>query len=253
MTMIKLEHVDVQYPILQSTQRSFKRLISSVPKSGRISTGADNRTVLHGLRDISLQIDKGDRYALIGANGAGKSTLLRVLAGIYPPVNGTVTIEGQVGALLTAGLGIRDEVSGYQNIEFCLLLQGASPEEIPELAKQVAEFTELGEYLDLHVGAYSSGMRVKLAFAISTAFEPDILVIDEMFGAGDAAFIKKAEKRMIDLIDSSNILVFASHSQSLVEKFCDKAIWLENGRIRAIGPVAEIGREYLETSQNPAS
>jgi homopolymeric O-antigen transport system ATP-binding protein len=249
MTKIELVGVDVQYPILQKSQRSFKKLISTAPKSGRISTNTDNRAILHGLRDISLTINRGERYALIGANGAGKSTLLRVMAGIYPPVNGTVHIEGEVGALLTTGLGMRDEVSGYQNIEFCLLLQGVSPKEIPEMAKQVAEFTELGEYLDLHVGAYSSGMRVKLAFAISTAFDPDILIIDEMFGAGDAAFIKKAEKRMLDLIDQSNILVFASHSQELVEKFCDKAVWLENGCIRDIGPIAKIGKAYLATTQ----
>ena len=130
-----------------------------------------------------------------------------------------------------------------------LLLQGVPPSDIPARAKEIGEFTELGEFLDLNVGAYSSGMRVKLAFAISTALEPDILIIDEMFGAGDASFIKKAEKRMTKLISRSNILVFASHSQVLVENFCDKAIWLEDGCIQEIGPVAEVGAAYLGSVQ----
>lgn len=254
MALIELKHVDVEFPVLQASHRSFKRLISAplaIPgkKSGRIATDARHRKVLHALQDINLTLNNNDRYALIGANGAGKSTLLRVLAGIYPPVRGTVQILGNVGALLTTGLGMRDDVSGYQNIEFCLLLQGVPRSEIPERAKEVGEFTELGEFLDLNVGAYSSGMRVKLAFAISTALEPDILIIDEMFGAGDAAFIKKAEKRMTELITRSNILVFASHAQALVQRFCDKAIWLDDGHIRQIGPTAEVGAAYLASVQ----
>lgn len=252
MALIELKHVDIEYPLLQASHRSFKRLISSQlvsQKSERITTDAQHRKVLRALRDITLTLNNGDRYALIGSNGAGKTTLLRVLAGIYPPVHGTVRIVGKVGSLLTSGLGMRDEVSGYQNIEFCLLLQGVPPSDIPAHAKEIGEFTELGEFLDLNVGAYSSGMRVKLAFAISTAMEPDILIIDEMFGAGDASFIKKAEKRMTKLIRRSNILVFASHSQVLVENFCDKAIWLEDGCIQEIGPVAEVGAAYLGSVQ----
>jgi ABC-type polysaccharide/polyol phosphate transport system ATPase subunit len=247
MAFIKLDQVDIEFPLLQASQRSFKRLLTSPIRSGRIVSTGNNRAVLHGLRGITLDIKDGDRYGVIGANGAGKSTLLRVLAGIYPPVRGTVEINGKIGALLTAGLGVRDDVSGYQNIEFCLLLQGADPREIPERVEEIAEFTGLGEYLDLHVGAYSSGMRVKLAFAISTALDPEILVIDEIFGAGDAAFIKKAEKRMTDLIHRSNIFVFASHAPGLIEKFCDKAIWLDNGRIREIGSVAHVNEAYADS------
>jgi ABC-type polysaccharide/polyol phosphate transport system ATPase subunit len=150
-----------------------------------------------------------------------------------------------VGALLTTGLGMRDDVSGYENIEFCLLLQGIPAGEIPERREEIAAFTELGEYLDLHVGAYSSGMRVRLAFAISTALDPEILVIDEVFGAGDAAFMKKAEKRMESLIDRSSILVFASHAPGLAERFCDRGIWLDGGEIRQSGTIQEVSQAYL--------
>jgi ABC-2 type transport system ATP-binding protein len=206
--------------------------------------------VLHALRGISLSLKHGDRIAVIGANGAGKSTLLRVLAGIYVPVHGTVTIEGRVGSLLTTGLGMRDDVSGYENIEFCLLLQGMPASEIPRRRDEIAAFTELGEYLDLHVGAYSSGMRVRLAFAISTALDPDILVIDEVFGAGDASFVKKAQTRMLELIERSSILVFASHAPNLAVQFCERAVWLDRGEIRQDGPIGKVYEDYLGSSGN---
>jgi ABC-type polysaccharide/polyol phosphate transport system ATPase subunit len=245
MTHIELKDVYVDFPLLQSEHRSLKRLLTNPLKTSRIGTDHRQRMVLHALRHVNLMLQHGDRVALIGSNGAGKSTLLRVLAGIYPPVSGTVSVEGRVGALLTTGLGMRDDLSGYANIEFCLLFQGVPAAEIPERQEEIAAFTELGEYLNLHVGAYSSGMRVRLAFAISTALQPDILIIDEIFGAGDAAFIKKAEKRMVDLITRSSILVFASHALGLVEQFCDKAIWLKEGEIKQNGPIKNVQQMYL--------
>jgi ABC-type polysaccharide/polyol phosphate transport system ATPase subunit len=245
MARIELKDVSVDFPLLQSDHRSFKRMLSASLKPTRVGSDSRHRLVLHALKRVNLRFDHGDRVAVIGANGAGKSTLLRVMAGIYPPVAGTVTVEGRIGALLTTGLGMRDDVSGYDNIEFCLLLQGASAGEIPRLRDDIAAFAELGEFLDLHVGAYSSGMRVRLAFAISTAMHPEILVIDEIFAAGDAVFMKKAEKRMVDLITRSSILVFASHANALVEQFCDKGIWLDNGEIRRYGPIKEVNQAYL--------
>lgn len=247
MAFIELKDVYVDFPLLQSEHRSFKRLLSTPFKTSRFGSDSRNRVVLQALKRINLTLEDGDHIAIIGANGAGKSTLLRVLAGIYPPIAGTVTIDGHVGALLTTGLGMRDDVSGYQNIEFCLMLQGIPADDIPRRRDEIADFTELGEYLDLHVGAYSSGMRVRLAFAISTALEPDILIIDEIFGAGDAAFMKKAERRMVDLIARSSILVFASHAPGIVEKFCDNAIWLENGEIRQNGSIKEVQEAYLSS------
>jgi ABC-type polysaccharide/polyol phosphate transport system ATPase subunit len=245
MARIELRNVHVDFPLLQSEQRSFKRLLSTPFQASRLGTDQRQRIVLHALRSVNMTLQDGDRIALIGANGAGKSTLLRVLAGIYPPVAGTVAIEGRVGALLTTGLGMRDDASGYENIEFCLLLLGVPPQEIPQRREEVSAFSELGKYLDLHVGAYSSGMRVRLAFAISTALDPDILVIDEIFGAGDAGFMKKAEKRMVDIITRSSILVFASHTPELIARFCDRAMWLDAGKIRQDGPIKEVYQAYL--------
>ena len=248
MSQIELRDVDVDFPLLQADQRSLKRLLSFY--GGRSRFGADHwqRPVLQGLRRVSLTLQRGDRVALIGANGAGKSTLLRVMAGIYPPVSGSVVIEGRVGALLTAGLGMRDDVSGYDNVEFCLLLQGVRPEQIPEKRAEIAAFAQLGEYMHLHVGAYSSGMRLRLAFAISTAIDPDILVIDEVFGVGDASFIKKAEMRMNELVQRSKIFVLATHDAALAQRFCEQALWLDRGEIRQFGPTETIIRNYLQSA-----
>ena len=247
MAHIYLRDVGVEFPLLQSEHRSFKRLLSRPIPGSRFGNDYKSRPVLRALKDVQLTLEHGTRVALIGPNGAGKSTLLRVLAGIYPPTSGSITIEGRIGALLTAGLGMRDDVSGYENIEFCLMLQGIAANDIPHLRDEIAMFSELGEYLDLHVGAYSSGMRVRLAFAISTALEPDILIIDELFGAGDAAFMKKAKKRMEELIGRSSILVFASHSPDLVKQFCGRAILLDGGEIRQDGPIDDVCESYLDS------
>jgi ABC-2 type transport system ATP-binding protein len=247
MVHIELKNVDVDFPLLQSEHRSFKHLLSSPLKSSRFGGDHRKRLVLHALKSVNLTIKHGDRVAVIGANGAGKSTLLRVLSGIYPPISGTVVVDGRVGAMLTTGLGMREDVSGYENIEFCLLLLGVPPEEIPRRREEISAFTELGEYLDLHVGAYSSGMRVRLAFAISTALDPEILIIDEIIGAGDAAFMKKAQARMEDLVGRSNILVFASHALGFAEQICNRAIWLDRGEIRLDGPFSDIHQAYLAT------
>ena len=244
MAYVELKNVCVDFPLLRSEQRSFKRLLSTPIKSSRFGNDTRDRVVLHAIRNMNLQLQDGDRLAVIGANGAGKSTLLRVITGVYPPTFGSVTVQGKVGALLTTGLGMRDDVSGYENIEFCLLLQSVPAERIRALTDEIAEFTELGEYLDLHVGAYSAGMRLRLAFAISTAINPEILVVDEIFAAGDALFLKKAEKRMAALIAHSSILVFASHSIELLQRFCTEAIWIEGGGAREIGPIKEVYASY---------
>ena len=246
MPKVVLTNVNVNFPVYQSQGRSLKALVSSPLTKTRFTQGAKNRIYLDALCDISLSAKDGDRIGLIGSNGAGKSTLLRVLAGVYPPVTGAVEVEGR-GSLLTTGLGMRDDASGYDNIKFCLLLQGVPTREIKELAREIAEFTELNEYLELNVSTYSAGMRLRLAFAISTAIKPDILVIDEIFGGGDAAFMKKAEQRMVDLIEKSKVLFLASHSFELIERFCNKAIWLDQGEIKCVGDVKPTHDAYLET------
>lgn len=253
MPSIRLENVFVDFPLLQQDQRSLKRLLSAPLATSRFKVDERSRMIVRGLKDISLHLQDGDRVGVIGLNGAGKSTLMRVMAGIYPPTSGHVTIEGKVGALLTVGLGLRDDVSGYKNIEFCLLLFGIPAEQIPEKRKDIVEFAELGDFIHLHVGAYSAGMRTRLAFAIATSIDPEILILDEVFGAGDVTFLKKAEERMHNLIHKARIFVFASHAPSLLRQFCNKALFLESGTIRAFGPLDEVVAIYDEWISQKAS
>lgn len=249
MARIILEDVHVDFPLLQQDQRSLKRLISAPLKPARITLDPRERPILRALKGINLTLGEGDRIAVVGPNGAGKSTLLRVLAGIYPPTSGYALVEGRVGALLTVGLGMRDDVSGFDNIEFCLLLLGVPPGDIDQRREEIVAFTGLGEFIHLHVGAYSAGMRTKLAFAVATSINPEILILDEVFGTGDAAFVRKAEERMVDLIQRSRILVFASHASTLVERFCSKAIWVEGGVIKEFGEVKAVCDAYLASAQ----
>lgn len=249
MVKIVLEDVHVDFPLLQQDQRSLKRLISAPLKPMRITLDTRERPILRALRGVNLTLGEGDRVAVVGPNGAGKSTLLRVLAGIYPPTSGRAVIEGRIGALLTVGLGMRDDVSGFDNIEFCLLLLGVPSEDIDKKREEIVAFTGLDEFIHLHVGAYSAGMRTKLAFAVATSIDPEILILDEVFGTGDAAFVRKAEERMIDLIQRSRILVFASHAPTLVERFCSKAIWVEGGVIKEYGEVKAVCEAYLASAQ----
>lgn len=248
MAEIILDHVNIEFPLLQQDQRSLKRLLSAPLKPARIALDTRARPVVNGLIDVSLKFSEGDRVGLVGPNGAGKSTLLRVLAGIYPPTSGAVSIRGRVGALLTMGLGMRDDVTGYDNIEFGLLLMGVQAHEIEAKRQEIIEFTGIGEFIHIHVGAYSAGMRTRLAFAIATAIDPEILILDEVFGAGDAAFVRKAEERMVQLISRAQILVFASHGPDLIQRFCNTAIWVEGGRIRQRGSVDDVCEAYMNAS-----
>jgi ABC-type polysaccharide/polyol phosphate transport system ATPase subunit len=251
---IILKDVYIEFPLLEHDQRSLKRLLSSPMRTGsRFGMDPRSRPVLRAIKGVSLSLKDGDRLAVIGPNGAGKSTLLRVLAGIYPPTVGTVEVVGRVGTLLTMGLGMRDDVSGYENIGFSLLLLGVPTEEIDRKRDEIVTFTGLGEYIFLHVGAYSTGMRTRLAFAIATAIDPEILILDEVFGAGDAEFMRKAEERMIGLIGRARILIFASHVPQHCVRFCNKAVWLENGQIQRIGSVESVFDDYLSTVKQSTS
>ncbi|MES9886964.1 MAG: ATP-binding cassette domain-containing protein [Candidatus Sedimenticola sp. 6PFRAG1] len=188
--------------------------------------------MVRSLNEINLSLDIGDRVGLIGGNGAGKSTLLKVLAGVYEPTVGTVTVNGHVGSLLNVGVGMTDEASGYENITLCALLMGYSKEVITPKIEAIAEFSGLGDYLALPVSTYSTGMRMRIAFSIATAFEPEVLLIDEFFGAGDSSFFNKAENRMSDMIETSKVLIMASHTDDLLKRFCKKGLVMESGEIK---------------------
>lgn len=206
--------------------------------------GGVRHDVFWALRDVDLDVLEGQRIGIIGANGAGKSTLLKVLTGNLAPTSGTVAINGKVSAMLSLTSFLDPEQSGLENIRFNLVVGGAKAVDIPRLTEEIIDFTELGAFIKAPVRTYSSGMNARLAFGISTAITPDILVVDEVLGAGDAYFASKATMRMIELCEQGRALLFVSHAMSAVQMLCDTAIWMDNGQVREIGPVEEVARRY---------
>jgi lipopolysaccharide transport system ATP-binding protein len=200
--------------------------------------------VFWALRGVDLDIYEGQRVGIIGPNGAGKSTLLKILTGNLAPTAGSVEVRGKISALLSLTSFLNPDQTGLENVRFNLIVNGASKRDLPRLTEEIIDFTELGAFIKAPVRTYSSGMVTRLAFAISTAITPDILVIDEVLGAGDAYFAAKATVRMLDLCKQGRALLFVSHAMGAVQMLCDTAIWMDNGQIREIGSVEEIGRRY---------
>jgi ABC-2 type transport system ATP-binding protein len=245
MPMISIEasSVCLDYPLIGVGNHSLRKRLLGAATGGLISFG-ESVPVIKALRDVSLSIQEGDRLGLIGHNGAGKSTLLKVLAGIYPPTAGHVRTKGQVVSTLNLSLGMSAEATGYENIVIRGLLLGMSRVEIERKIDEIAEFTELGEYLDLPVRIYSSGMQTRLAFATVTSMDADILLMDELIGTGDAAFMEKTRLRLDTFMSRSKIIVLASHSEAIIGKLCNKALLLEHGRVIAAGSPDEVIAAY---------
>lgn len=240
MASIDLRNVSVAFPIYDASSRSLKKALLPGSTGGRIGVGADRVSIVQALDSVNLSIKHGDRVGLVGHNGAGKTTLLRVLAGIYEPGGGTIEIQGHVAPLFDIALGMDPEATGYENIFLRGLFLGLTRKEVQSRLTEIAEFTELGNFLDLPIRTYSAGMRMRLAFAVSTSIEPDILLLDEGIGAGDAAFLEKADGRLAQLSDKAGIIVLASHSESLAKSMCHKAVLLERGQVIATGETAAI-------------
>ncbi len=206
--------------------------------------GGVHHDVFWALRDISFDVAVGDRVGIVGPNGAGKSTLLKLVTGNLSPTRGTVRVDGKVSSLLSLTSFLNPDETGIENIRFNLVVMGVPKREIPAMIEEIVDFTELGAFINADVRTYSSGMHARLAFAISTAITPDILVVDEILGAGDAYFAAKATMRMINLCNEGRALLFVSHAPSAVQLLCNRAIWIDGGRVRAMGDVDEIVRRY---------
>lgn len=243
MSSIEISHVCLDYPLVGIGARSLKNRILGTATGGIISAG-DVVSVVKALRNINFTLNEGDRVGLVGHNGAGKSTLLKVLAGIYQPTTGSVEVTGRIVSTLNISLGMEPEATGHENIIIRGLLLGMKRAEINRKLHEIAAFTELGEFLDMPVRIYSSGMATRLAFATITAMDSDILLMDEVIGTGDAAFMNKAESRMNDFMNRSKIIVLASHSNSVIKKFCNKALLLEHGEIIYTGCVEDVISTY---------
>ena len=245
MASVHLEDVYVDFPIY-GAQRSLRSTIFKRATGGIIERSGKrgDRVVVRALNDISFRLQDGDRLGLIGHNGSGKSTLLKVLAGIYQPVSGRITVEGRVTPLLDMMPGLDPEDTGYENLVTAGLLLGMSREQVEEKIPEIEEFSELGEYLSLPVRTYSAGMTLRLGFSLVTALEPGILVMDEGFSTGDLHFTERAVKRMDDFIGRSRIIVLATHSEEMIKTMCNKVALLEGGQIREIGPAEDVIDEY---------
>lgn len=245
MAHLEIQNVAVEFPIYHANARSLKnRLIGRMSLGGRIGEDTSHRVCVKALDSISLAFEHGDRVALLGANGSGKSTLLRVLAGIYEPIRGRVQSEGRIATLFDIAHGFDPESTGYENIFLRGLFLGMSRSEIRERRDAIAAFTELGDYLAMPLRTYSSGMMLRLAFAVSTHVDAEILLMDEWIGAGDMAFTKRAESCLAELVGGAAIVVLASHSEEIVRRTCNKAVLLRRGMVAHVGGVEAVLHAY---------
>ena len=247
MARIELNKVGLTFQIRQGGRVTLKEtLIRNL-----FRRALPTRVQVHALQDVSLQINEGQRVGIIGHNGAGKSTLLKVLAGIYPPTEGRRLVQGQISSLFDISLGFEQDASGWENIAYRGYLQGETPKSIRAKMKPIAEFSELGEFLDLPVRYYSAGMLVRLAFSIATAIDPEILLIDEVLSVGDLSFQHKARERMRQMMAKARLIVVVSHDMESLAKLCDDVIWLDHGRLRAFGPAAGVIDAYRTSVCGP--
>ncbi len=239
---VELRDVSLRFVSYHDKQYSLKRAAMDLV----LRRGETMSTDFWALKDVNLSLAKGDRVGIVGHNGAGKSTLLRLMARIYPPSSGTLKIRGNVAPLIEMGAGFNPELSGLDNIMLNGAMLGFNRRIMATKVDGIFEFTGLREFADLPLKYYSSGMYTRLAFAIATEIDPDILLVDESLGAGDAAFAEKAKARIQGLLGRANVVVVVSHDMSALKQLCDRGIWMEKGRILDDGPMAEIIDRYLE-------
>jgi len=250
---VALKNVTVQIPIYDVGGSSLRKVILSKTVGGRFERSGSH-LVVDALKDVSFEAHDGDRIALVGNNGSGKSTLLRVLSDVYPATAGSVQVVGEVSPMFDAMLGMSMDATGMENIWICGRLWGLSQTQIKDSLDDISEFTELGDYLNVPVRTYSTGMMLRLAFAIATVRDPEILLLDEVVGVGDLAFFEKAFRRLQGIIRRSQILFLASHIDDILRKVCNKAIWLDHGNLVQYGEFEKVIAAYRQNEllENPA-
>lgn len=247
MTSIDLENVSLFFRVRRNRRIALKDFIVNQMFRKSMNPYMEVRA----LSNVSLTIREGDRLGVVGHNGAGKSTLLKLLAGVYPPTAGTRFVNGQVSSLFELQLGFEPEASGWENIAYRGYLQGETPKTIKTKLQEIAEFSELGEFLNTPVRHYSSGMLVRLAFSVASAIDPEILLVDEVLSAGDMAFQNKCRQRMEEMIAKAHLIVMVSHDLESLSEFCNRAIWLDHGQIRRAGSTDDVIAEYTDAMGGP--
>jgi len=245
MTSIVADNISVEFPIYGGKSRSLKHTFVRAATGGLLARDAASRVVVRALNRLSFHFVEGDRVGIVGHNGSGKTTLLRVIAGAYEPISGTINVVGKVATMLAITLGMDPEATGYENIFLRAAVMGFKASQIAPLADEIAGFSELGDYIDMPLRTYSSGMAMRLAFAVSTSVSADILIMDEWLSAGDAAFSAKAQVRLNSLVDRVKLLVLASHDEKLIQKNCNKIMRLDHGEISSI---ESIGAQPVDRS-----
>lgn len=244
MAYLRGRHIGVDFPLYQGSSRSLKKAILATSTQGNLARDALDRVTVRALDELTFDFEEGDRIGLIGGNGAGKTTFLKVLSGIYEPTRGRMMASGHVSTLLDVAVGLNPEATGRENVVLRGMYMGIHPRDMRSHIDDVAEFSELGNYLDMPVRTYSAGMNVRLAFAISTCVMPEILLMDEWLSAGDARFLHKAQARAAAFVKRSTILVLASHSMELLREWCNRGIYLVAGRIAAQGAIDDVIAAY---------
>ena len=234
---LRLRAVGMRFVVSPASERSFQSLFNPFRRGG-------TPRAVDALQNVDIEIRPGERVGLIGPNGSGKSTLLKIMGGIYHPTSGVAEIGGRVCPLFEFATGFEMDLSGWDNIQIRCMLLGMSRREVSARLREIGEFSGLGEFLDYPVRTYSVGMFVRLAFSASTAVNPQILLLDEVMGAGDLDFAAKAKRRMLELMDQGEIVVLASHALADVQDLCTRVIWLDKGRVRMVGSAAEVIAEY---------
>ncbi|GAA4394293.1 galactan export ABC transporter ATP-binding subunit Wzt/RfbE [Tsukamurella soli] len=233
----------VDFPIFDAKSRSIKKAVLG-KAGGRLASNDHKVVVVEALKNINMHLVEGDRIGLVGHNGAGKSTLLRLLAGIYEPTRGSAVVSGRVAPVFDLGVGMDPEISGFENIVIRGLFLGQSRKAMQRKMDEIADFTELGDYLSMPLRTYSTGMRIRLALGVVTSIDPEILLLDEGIGAVDAEFLRKARVRLQELVARSGILVFASHSNEFLAQLCDRSVWIDHGEVRMDGDIEEVVTAY---------
>jgi ABC-type polysaccharide/polyol phosphate transport system ATPase subunit len=245
MARIELENVSLTFRVRKERSVRLKDFILK-----RMFLPSRNPIMeVRALQDVSLRIDQGDRVGFIGHNGAGKSTMLKLLAGIYAPTSGRRVVLGRISSLFDIALGFEGEASGWDNIAYRSYLQGETPASVRAKKQAIADFSELGDFLNMPVRYYSAGMMVRLAFSIATAIDPEILLVDEVLSVGDLSFQRKARERMREMMAKAHLMVLVTHDLDALPQMCSRAVWLDHGRVAMTGSCAEVIAAYRASVQ----
>ena len=245
MNLVNFQDVCVHFAVFDPGARSFRKKLIQVATGGQLARADTGHVIVKALSNVTLQMHEGERVALVGHNGAGKSTMLGVLARIYKPASGIATINGHISSLMSITLGSDDESTGRENILLRGAFLGIPRKVLIERMDEVIDFTELGDFIDMPLRTYSSGMNMRLAFAVATLLQPEILLMDEWLSVGDKDFQEKAENRIVEMVDSTKLLVIATHSEHLIMRRCTRVIWLEHGAVKMDGPVEQVAPLYF--------